>query len=218
MKDSFSSSHEVSAWHVRYRLFLVFLVLAISVGVIFWVRLISSATDEPTSLVGKNQPPNTTLAPANQEIKAEKSGSIGRAPSSSTPIPLAGTRANLKSKRQTISLTGDDGVFDRVMIDESQPVHIGITLNQLRPGEKVFITAPNGGTLSREGGPLDFSALSAKQSINLTFEPTIGRGAYTIRIQHAGESQIIDLWAGAPNPLGQPGPAYTPSQFSAEVP
>ena len=218
MKDTFSSSHEVSAWYVRYRLFLVFLVLAISVGLISRVRLISSAADDPTSLVKQNPPPSTTLAPTNPETSAEKSDSLGRALSSSTSIPLAGTRANLKSKRQTITLTGDDGIFDRVMIDESQPVQIGITLNQLRPGEKVFITAPNGGTLSREGGPLEFSAWSDKQSINLAFEPTIGRGAFTVRIQHAGESQIIDLWAGAPNPLGQAGPAYTPSQFSADVP
>lgn len=218
MKDPFSSSHKVSAWYLRYRLFLIFLVLAVSVGLISWVRLTSSASDEPTSLVKQNSLPRTTLVPANPETSAEKPGSISSDSSSSTPIPLAGTRANLKSKRQTISLTGDDGIFDRVMIDESQPVQIGITLNQLRPGEKVFITAPNGGTLSREGGPLEFSALSDKQSINLAFEPTIGRGAYTVRIQHAGESQIIDLWAGAPNPLGQPGPAYIPSQFSAEVP
>ncbi|MCX8497483.1 MAG: hypothetical protein ORN51_14980, partial [Akkermansiaceae bacterium] len=139
MKDSFSSSHEVSAWYARYRLFLIFLVLAISVGLISWVRLTSLVTDKPTSLVKLNSPPSTTLVPAtNPETSAEKPGSISRDSSSSTSIPLAGTRANLKSKRQTISLTSDDGIFDRVMIDESQPVQIGITLNQLRPGEKVF--------------------------------------------------------------------------------
>lgn len=132
--------------------------------------------------------------------------------------PLQDTFVSLRSKRQTISLTCDDGLFDRVMIDEQEPVILGVNLRNLKLGEPVIISAPNGGSLTRQGGSLEFPATAAHQPIKLVFEPSIGRGAYTVRIQHAGESQTLDLWAGAPNPQGQPGAAYIPSQFSSQVP
>jgi hypothetical protein len=148
---------------------------------------------------------------------AVPSNSGGKA-SNPSIAPLQGTLAILRSKKQNITLTGEDGLFDRVMIDENEPVLFSVNLRNLKPGEPVFISAPNGGDLSRQGGGLEFLATSTRQPVKLEFKPSIGRGAFTIRIQHGGESQIIDLWAGAPNPLGEPGPPYIPSQVSTEVP
>lgn len=90
------------------------------------------------------------------------------------------------------------------------PVRISLNLANLEPGSEVAITAPNGGNLTRQSGPLSFKATAATEPLVLDFDPVLGRGAYTIRIQHKGASQIIDLWSGPPNPLGQPGPAYVP--------
>lgn len=167
---------------------------------------------------GANPKPRQSAKAGSFESATERESHKTHPSLRASASPLSGTLANLRSKRQNISLTGDDGLFDRVMIDEKEPVQFSLSLKNLKQGEPILISAPNGGSLVREDGPLEFPATATQQPIKLNFEPSIGRGAYTIRIQHAGESQIIDLWAGAPNPQGQPGPAYIPSQFSSEVP
>jgi hypothetical protein len=123
--------------------------------------------------------------------------------------PLDGTSGEVTVAGKQHKLTGADGLFDRLYIPDKGPIQISLRLANLKPGEDLLITAPNGGKLARRGGgPLDFKASGTIEPLLLDFDPVLGRGVYTIRVQHGGASQVVDLWAGPPNPLGEPGPAY----------
>lgn len=141
-------------------------------------------------------------ATANSTIRA------GSDQNSESPVALANTSASLRSANRALALVLDDGIFERVMIQQDESVELVFQLNTLRPGEPIFITAPDGGSLKRDDGSLEFIATSKKQKLNLTFKPSASRGAFTIRILHGGESLIVDLWAGAANPLGVAGEPY----------
>ena len=149
--------------------------------------------------------------------------SAHEAPTAATPpdsetIALSGTSGSLRSSEKFIRLIQDDGLFDRVIIKQGEPVDISINLNSLLPGVPVFITAPDGGNLERQDGLLEFTASKHSENLNLRFNPLTSRGAYTIHIQHGGESLIVDLWAGALNPRGEAGENYIAPVSIAETP
>lgn len=180
-----------------------------------------SARHEPITVEGTGPSASSDLdssgkgAPLLRPLAAETA-----AQPASLPVPLVGTAVSLRQAgAAAVELTGSGGLFDRVLIQEKLPVTLSVKLGQLRPGAEVSITAPNGGQLRRpDGRPLKFDPSPDQDAVELEFEPTLGRGAYTIRVQQAGESQIIDLWAGDLPQRGEPGPSYTASEFSKEVP
>lgn len=114
----------------------------------------------------------------------------------------------IKVGGRTQKLTGTEGLFDRVMIGESETVSIRLDMPNLKAGEEVVVAASNGGRLERHNGPLRFIPESNTAMLDLTFTSTMGRGAYNIDVRHAGAVATVTLWAGEPLPVGEPGPNF----------
>lgn len=134
-------------------------------------------------------------------------------------VALEGLGVQIGLGARQVQLQSGGGVFDRVHIGEKEKVRLTVNLGKTLAGKPILISAPNGGTLKRVGGGgLETLATGNDESLELEFWPTLGRGAYTVRVQHGGESQIIDLWAGDLPTLGEPGPKYVAGEFSEEVP
>lgn len=137
----------------------------------------------------------------------------------SARTPLRGFRGEMLLKGQQVPLQFADGLCDRIHIDENDAPRFSIRLGRISPNHPILISAPEGGSLRRvDGGPLQITASNAPEALQLEFQPTLGRGSYTIRVQNGGESQVIDLWAGALPVRGEPGPKYVAGEFSEEVP
>ena len=201
-------------------------ILAVSAMICLLVHENSSNPLPPPA--GRAQPQDSSSYQADSSL--EPSNPVAATPglpvverqltsaSATAPVvaALEGTKGEITIEGKSQALRGSDGLFDRVYFPEKGSVRIAVDLANLELGSEVAITAPNGGNLKRAGGPLHFKATGASESLVLDFDPVLGRGAYTIRIQNKGASQIIDLWAGPPNPLGEPGPAYV-QQTSSEI-
>jgi hypothetical protein len=109
----------------------------------------------------------------------------------------------------------DDGLSSRINVEVGEPLQISLNLKNLRPTEKIFLSVPHGGDLSRPNGePLEFFPSATSEKLELDFNPSLGEGAFTISVVHGGETLIIDLWAGSINPLGEPGEPYVPAASS----
>lgn len=105
----------------------------------------------------------------------------------------------------------DDGISNRVDVDVSEPLQITLNLQNLRPTQQVSVSATHGGDIARaDGSPLDFFPSASSEKLVLDFNPSLGRGAFTISVTHGGETIIVDMWAGEINPLGEPGEPYLP--------
>lgn len=107
-------------------------------------------------------------------------------------------------------LTGSEGLFDRVMIGETETVGIRLELPGLKAGQEVVVSASNGGRLERLNGPLRFVPQGDAATLDLKFTSTMGRGAYAVNVRHAGAVATVSLWAGQPLAPGEPGPNFTP--------
>ncbi len=107
-------------------------------------------------------------------------------------------------------LTGTEGLFDRVMIGERETVSIRLDVPNLIAGEEVVVSASNGGRLERLNGPLRFVPKGDTAALDLKFTSTMGRGAYSIDVRHAGAVATVTLWAGKPLPVGEAGPDFIP--------
>lgn len=110
----------------------------------------------------------------------------------------------------TQKLIGSEGLFDRVMIGESETVGIRLELPGLKAGQEVVVSASNGGRLERLNGPLRFVPQGDAATLDLKFTSTMGRGAYAVNVRHAGAVATVSLWAGQPLAPGEPGPNFTP--------
>jgi hypothetical protein len=107
-------------------------------------------------------------------------------------------------------LSGSEGLFDRVMIGETETVGIRLELPGLKAGQEVVVSASNGGRLERLNGPLRFVPQGDAATLDLKFTSTMGRGAYAVNVRHAGAVATVSLWAGQPLAPGEPGPNFTP--------
>lgn len=114
-------------------------------------------------------------------------------------------------------LTGTEGLFDSVMIGETETAAIRLNLPNLKAGEEVVVSASNGGRLERVNGPLRFTAQESSARLDLRFTSTMGRGAYTIDVRHAGAVATVNLWAGPPLPVGEAGPDFIPLPPSTDT-
>jgi hypothetical protein len=110
----------------------------------------------------------------------------------------------------TQKLIGSEGLFDRVMISESETVGIRVELPRLKVGREVVVSASNGGRLERLNGSLRFLPTAESESLELKLTPTTGRGVYNIDIRQDGSVASLRFWAGAPLTVGEPGPNFTP--------
>jgi hypothetical protein len=110
----------------------------------------------------------------------------------------------------TQKLIGSEGLFDRVMIGESETVGIRVELPRLKVGREVVVSASNGGRLERLNGSLRFLPTAESESLELKLTPTTGRGVYNIDIRQDGAVASLRFWAGAPRTVGEPGPNFTP--------
>lgn len=110
----------------------------------------------------------------------------------------------------TQKLIGSEGLFDRVMIGESETVGIRVELPRLKVGREVVVSASNGGQLERLNGSLRFLPTAESESLELKLTPTTGRGVYNIDIRQDGAVASLRFWAGAPLTVGEPGPNFTP--------
>lgn len=110
----------------------------------------------------------------------------------------------------TQKLIGSEGLFDRVMISESETVGIRVELPRLKVGREVVVSASNGGRLERLNGSLRFLPTAESESLELKLTPTTGRGVYNIDIRQDGAVASLRFWAGAPLTVGEPGPNFTP--------
>ena len=107
-------------------------------------------------------------------------------------------------------LSGSEGLFNRVMIGESETVGIRLELPGLKAGQEVVVSASNGGRLERLNGPLRFVPQGDAATLDLKFTSTMGRGACAVNVRHAGAVATVSLWAGQPLAPGEPGPNFTP--------
>ena len=107
-------------------------------------------------------------------------------------------------------LSGSEGLFNRVMIGESETVGIRVELPRLKVGREVVVSASNGGRLERLNGSLRFLPTAESESLELKLTPTTGRGVYNIDIRQDGSVASLRFWAGAPLTVGEPGPNFTP--------
>jgi hypothetical protein len=160
------------------------------------------------------------LGNGSAELGSSEVGIPGRGGEKVGPeVPLEGLGVRVKLQSGTLQLQSGGGVFDRVHIGEKEKIRLSVNLGRTVAGKPILISAPNGGTLKRVGGgSLEYVGNGKEESVELDFDPSLGRGAYTIRVQHGGESQIVDLWAGALPVLGEPGPKYVAGEFSEDVP
>jgi|GEM_PF-2440782 hypothetical protein len=110
----------------------------------------------------------------------------------------------------THQLSGSEGLFDRVLIAEGETISLHLEVPNLQPGQEVVITASNGGRLERLNGPLRFVPKDDSASLDLALTPTTGRGVYNIDIRQDGSVASLRFWAGAPLPIGEAGPIFTP--------
>ena len=108
----------------------------------------------------------------------------------------------------TQKLSGSEGLFDRVMIGESETVGIRLELPGLKAGREVVVSASNGGRLERLNGPLRFVPQGDAATLDLKFTSTMGRGAYAVNVRHAGAVATVSLWAGQPLAPGEAGPTF----------
>jgi hypothetical protein len=117
-------------------------------------------------------------------------------------------------------LVKESGEFPSLLLAANEQVALRLQIPEAQSGEKIFISASNGGRLLRaDGGPLAFTVTARQLDLPLLFTPTLGNGSYTIDVRHAGAPLTLHFWVGGDNPTGQPGPAYVPlPPDSTEIP
>lgn len=134
-----------------------------------------------------------------------------RISSSPTPIPSSFSFDGASASIGGRAIMSSDGLFDRVFISPSGSTRIEVLLPTVLPDQPLTVSASNGGRIRRLNGPLRFvPEKSEAVRLQLSFTPTMGRGAYTIDIRQGGATVTLDFWAGETNPIGEPGPAYIP--------
>ena len=163
----------------------------------------------------------TSAAPFNKEqeradaaeipvVATDPQGSLLAPVRAADQFTLDAVSGEVTTMGGTQKLIGSEGLFDRVMISESETVGIRLELPGLKAGQEVVVSASNGGRLERLNGPLRFVPQGDAATLDLKFTSTMGRGAYAVNVRHAGAVATVSLWAGQPLAPGEPGPNFTP--------
>jgi hypothetical protein len=167
-------------------------------------------------------PPNFSNPPGAQPVAEESQSSSETSPPPDEPdVLLAPVRQPNARTLDAVSgsvvtaagshqLSGTEGLFERIMIAEDETISLRLEVPNLQPGHEVVITASNGGKLERSNGPLRFVPEDSKALLDLSLTPTTGRGVYNIDIRQDGAVASLRFWAGAPLPIGEAGPNFTP--------
>jgi hypothetical protein len=139
-----------------------------------------------------------------------ESGSLMAPPSLPDTYSLDGAQVTMRTSSGSVRLQASEGLFERVWIHEDETLDLHLTIPGMKPGKETLITASSGGRIERRGGALRFPADANTADLDLSFTPTLGRGAYSVDIRHAGSVVTLAFWAGDPAPAGEPGPADLP--------
>jgi hypothetical protein len=164
---------------------------------------------------------DTSAAPFNKEqervdaaavpvVAPDPQGSLLAPVRAADQFTLDAVSGEVTTAGGTQKLIGSEGLFDRVMISESETVGIRVELPRLKVGREVVVSASNGGRLERLNGSLRFLPTAESESLELKLTPTTGRGVYNIDIRQDGSVASLRFWAGAPLTVGEPGPNFTP--------
>jgi hypothetical protein len=207
---------------------LILLCLALVVGVVVYLSAPGESA-APAPSVTSSEAGATAATPPPLDV-ATASPDQPAGPLSSTPSKVApdsggdllapvrpadtrtldGLSGSVVTAAGTHRLSGAEGLFDRIEIGESETISLRVDVPNLKPGEEVAVSASNGGRLERLNGPLRFVPKADSAALELTLTPTTGRGVYNIDIRQDGAVASLRFWAGAPLPVGEPGPSFIP--------
>lgn len=130
-----------------------------------------------------------------------------------TPISrftLGAVKASMVAASGEVPIEQSNDEFAEVALADAAPVAVRFRLPQTQAGSRVRINAPEGGKITRQGGPMEFLADGSPVDLNLTFEPTLGGGSYMVAVSHGGDTATLHFWVGGRAPRGEPGPAFVP--------
>lgn len=150
-------------------------------------------------------------------LATEEASSLVAAPLPASTYNLDFAKVSVSTSRGTEELSLSGASSDRVMIAEGEKINVTISVPKLQRGQDVVVAASNGGQIERLNGPLQFVAKDASAALDISFTPTLGRGAYTIDIRHAGSVATLNFWAGAPLVPGEPGPKFVALPPPSEI-
>ena len=159
------------------------------------------------SLSGEQERADAVAIPA---VAPDPQGSLLAPVRAADGYTLDAVNGEVSTASGAQKLSGSEGLFDRVMIGESETVGIRLELPGLKVGREVVVSASNGGRLERLNGSLRFLPTAESESLELKLTPTTGRGVYNIDIRQDGAVASLRFWAGAPLTVGEPGPNFTP--------
>ena len=188
---------------------LTLAVIALLCLVLVVRETLSSGASSPAATPASMTPAQPLVAVPSTRARPALAASAGKKSTAERKYFFTLDRTAARIGKEGKWQSSSDGLFDRAFISATGPTEVEVFVPEFLAGEEVTVTAPNGGKLSRKGGDLRFTPQSeGGVQLDLTFEPTMGRGVYTISIRQAGALTTLDFWAGEINPTGQPGPSY----------